>query len=312
MNYYSLYGLTVESDLDFFQLKELMHKPEHIDVFIYQAILEKRLERELEGKSYSIGKHSTIFSNKTVHIVVEKGNTIRYQAKKNANRQLLKTYLLGFGFAFLFLQKNQMAIHCSSVACDKGALLLAGESGSGKSTLTRSLIKAGFKLLADDMELVWVRGNDLFAYPAFPYQKMCRNEVEKLANPQEAIYIDEMKDKFMVPCFSAFEEQEQKVMGIVILKESNCEQVQLEEVKGLQKMYAVYGNLFVRKLLYRETVNSHIIDNCLKIAAIIPIYHLNRPVGLDSVEEQINALNKVFDLNNSNKDVSIVDRNTFI
>lgn len=297
MNYYSLYGLTVESDLDFFQLRELKHKPEQIDVFIYQSILENRLEEELEGKSYSIGKNSTVLSNKTVHLAVEEGNTIKYQAKENANWQYLKNYLLGFGFAFLFLQKNQMAIHCSSVVCDKGALLLAGESGSGKSTLTRALIKVGFKLLADDMELVWVRGNDLFAYPAFPYQKMCRNEVEKLANPQEAIYVDEMKDKFMVPCFSVFEEQEQKVMGIVILKVSNCEQVQLEEVKGLEKLYAIYGNLFVRKLLHREKMNSHIIDDCLKIAAIIPIYHLNRPVGVDSVEEQIDALNKVFAFN---------------
>jgi hypothetical protein len=297
MNYYSLYGLTVESDLDFFQLRELKHKPEQIDVFIYQSILENRLEGELEGKSYSIGKLSTIFSNKTVHLVVEEGNTIKYQAKENANWGYLKTYLLGFGFAFLFLQKNQMAIHCSSVVCDKGALLLAGESGSGKSTLTRALIKAGFKLLADDMELVWVRGNDLFAYPAFPYQKMCRNEVEKLANLQEAIYIDEMKDKFMVPCFSVFEEQEQKVMGMVTLKVSNCEQVKLEEVKGFEKLYAIYENLFVRKLLQREKINHHIIDSCLKIAAIIPIYHLNRPVCVDSVEEQIDALNKVFEFN---------------
>jgi len=297
MYYYSLYGLTVESDLDFFQLRELKYKPEQIDVFIYQSILENRLEVELEGKSFSIGKHSTLFSNKTVHLVVEEGNTIKYQAKESANWQSLKTYLLGFGFAFLFLQKNRMAIHCSSVVYDKGALLLAGESGSGKSTLTRALIKAGFKLLADDMELVWARGKDLFAYPAFPYQKMCRNEVAKLANPQEVIYIDEMKDKFMVPCFSVFEEHEQKVIGIVILKVSNCEQVQLEEVKGLEKLYAIYGNLFIRKLLQKEKINSDIIDDCLKIASIIPIYLLKRPVGVDSVEAQIDALNIVFEFN---------------
>lgn len=299
MNYYTLYGLIVESDLEFFQLREIRHKPEQIDVFIYQSILENRLEEELKGKSYLIGKLSTLFSNKTVHLLVEEGNTIKYQAKENANWQLLRTYLLGFGFSFLFLQKNQMAIHCSSVACDKGTLLLAGESGSGKSTLTRALIKEGFKLLADDMELVCIRGNDLFAYPAFPYQKMCRNEVEKLANPQEAIYVDEMKDKFMVPCLSVFEEQEQKVMGIVTLTVSNCKQVQLEEVKGLDKLYAIYGNLFIRKLLLREKINSHIIENCLKIAAIIPIYHLNRPLAMDSVEEQIASLNKVFEFGSS-------------
>ena len=45
MNYYSLYGLTVESDLDFFQLKELKQNPEPIDVVIYQNIFEKRFDR---------------------------------------------------------------------------------------------------------------------------------------------------------------------------------------------------------------------------------------------------------------------------
>jgi hypothetical protein len=294
MNYYTFYGLAVESDLDFFQLRDLKHKPEHIDVSIYQSILENRLEDELAGKSYSIGNHSTLFSNPTVYLVIEDGNTIKYQAKENVNWHYLRLYLLGFGFAFLFLQKNQMAIHCSSVACDKGALLLAGESGSGKSTLTRAFIKAGFKLLADDMELVRVRGNNPFAYPAFPYQKMCRNEVEKLANSQEAIYVDEMKDKFMVPCFSVFEEVEQKVMGIVTLKVCNCEQVQLEEVKGIEKLYAIYGNLFVRNFLQREKVNPHIINACLKIAAKIPIYLLNRPVGVNSVEEQMDVINKAY------------------
>lgn len=294
MIYYSFYGLTIESDLDFFQLRELKYKPEQIDVFIYQSILDNRLEGELEGKPYLIGNHSTLFSNPTVYLVIEDGNTIKYQAKENVNWHYLRLYLLGFGFAFLFLQKNQMAIHCSSVACDKGALLLAGESGSGKSTLTRAFIKAGFKLLADDMELVRVRGNDLITYPAFPYQKMCRNEMEKLDNLQEAIYVDEMKDKFMVPCFSVFEEVEQKVMGIVTLKKCNCEQVQLEEVKGIEKLYAIYGNLFVRKFLQREKVNPHIIDACLKIAAKTPIYLLYRPVGVDSVEEQMDVINKVF------------------
>ncbi|MFV0341432.1 MAG: hypothetical protein ACK5JH_00870 [Anaerocolumna sp.] len=297
MKYYSFYGLTVESDMEFFQLKELKHKPKQIDIFISQCNLEHRLEEELAGKSYLIGNHTTLFSNKTVYLAIEDGNSIKYQAKENANSQYLKTYLLGFGFAFLFLQKHQMAIHCSSVVGDKGALLIAGESGSGKSTLTRAFIKAGFKLLADDMELVRVRGKELFAYPAFPYQKMCRNEVEKLTNPQEAIYIDEMKDKFMVPCFSVFEEQEQKVLGIVILQVSDCGQVQLEEVKGIDKLYAIYGNLFVRKLLQTEKVNPHIINACLKIAGTIPIYQMNRPVNLDTVEEQMDALNKVLELN---------------
>lgn len=312
MNYYSLYGLTIESDLDFFQLIKLKNKPKKIDVHICRSILQHRLERELAGKSYTIGKSSTLFSNKTVYLVIEDGRTISYQPKDSANWQLLKTYILGFGFAFLLLQKNQMALHCSSVACDKGALLLAGESGSGKSTLTRALIETGFRLLADDMDLVCIKGNDLLAYPAFPYQKICRNELHKLYNPQEAVYVDEMKDKFMVPCFSVFENQERKVMGIVIIKESNCEQVQLEEIKGPHKMYAVYGSLFIRKLLHREAINSQIIEACLKIASLIPVYLLQRPAGINSIKEQILLLNKILDLNISNNDVSFVDNKVFI
>lgn len=287
MFYYRFYGLTVESDLDFFQLIALDHKPEQVDVTIFRDSLKNEVAEHTALKSCIIRRDETFFTNKTAYLVVRNGNALRYEPKEVANMQYLRTYILGFGFAFLFLQRNQLAIHCSAVSCQQGAFLLAGESGSGKSTLTRALLQEGFKLLADDMEVVQLVEQGVVAYPAFPYQKMCRNEIEKLGYEDEAIYIDEMKDKFMVPCFSDFEEKEQKVVALITLSVSECEKLELREVEGIEKLYAIYGNLFVRRFLQREETNPYIIDACLKVASSIKVYHQNRPLGMDTVNEQV-------------------------
>lgn len=294
MNYYVVYGLSIESDLDFFQLVTIEKPSEHPDVRILCDSLDEKERERCSEKSVSISGDYTIFSNKTAYLVIENGKCIRYEPKENANMQYLRTYILGFGFAFLMLQRNQLAIHCSSVSFHQGAFLLAGESGCGKSTLTRALLKEGFKLLADDMEVVRLTDQGVLAYPAFPYQKMCRNEMEKLGYVEDAIYIDEMKDKFMVPCFSDYDYEERNVVAFIILTVSDSEKVELREVLGLEKLYAIYGNLFVRNFLKREATNPHIIEACLKVASSIKVYQQNRPPGIDTVKEQVEGLRGLF------------------
>ena len=46
-------------------------------------------------------------------------------------------------------------IHAAAVARNGHAILLAGRSGAGKSTLAASLVRQGWRLLADDMAVIW-------------------------------------------------------------------------------------------------------------------------------------------------------------
>jgi serine kinase of HPr protein (carbohydrate metabolism regulator) len=54
-------------------------------------------------------------------------------------------------------------LHCSTVAKNGRAILIAGPSGSGKSDLTLRLLDRGFMLVSDDQTVIKKDGNRLMA-----------------------------------------------------------------------------------------------------------------------------------------------------
>ena len=52
--------------------------------------------------------------------------------------------------------------------------------------------------MADDITVVDCNDKEVSAYPGFPYQKLCRDVVEKKQlDKDDLIYIDEDKDKYL-------------------------------------------------------------------------------------------------------------------
>lgn len=62
-----------------------------------------------------------------------------------------------------------------------GIFLLQIYRSASSSTLTNAFLQSGYQLMADDMALVETKteAKQTEVYPAFPYQKLCRNVVEE-------------------------------------------------------------------------------------------------------------------------------------
>lgn len=72
--------------------------------------------------------------------------------------------------------------------------------------MTCGLLERGYRLLADDMAVVQTFSGKkdsrelALVYPAFPYQKLCRDAAVRRGYALEKLlYINEEKDKFLVP-----------------------------------------------------------------------------------------------------------------
>ena len=153
-NRYVLYGMQISTDLVFEQLVQAGKKEEALPcITIEESAIPEWILQE-EKKKYEFGQELSWLSNKTMWMVVKDGKHIGYRLKEGGNTGYAKTYLLGYGMAMLALQRGMPAIHCSAVAGEKGAVLIAGESGAGKSTVTCGLLERGYRLLADDMAVV--------------------------------------------------------------------------------------------------------------------------------------------------------------
>lgn len=313
METYRLYGLRVSSDMIFPQLVREAdcgacgsaqssggktedaaceagsdgQKAEAADCGADIEICAGKIPEELLAraeKRYEFGREYSWLTNRTCWIVAEKGRRLTYQLKEGGRQEYLRSYLLGWGMSMLALQRNTLAIHCSTVADKNGAVLICGESGAGKSTLTAALLDRGFRLMADDMTFVsCVPGAGAAASPAFPYQKLCRDAaLAKGYRLEELLYIDEEKDKFLVPYRGAFSTKPVAVRGLLVLGVTSRDGVEVSGIDGVRKLYAAADNLFLRHLLGKRRYEPWIGQLCLELAAAVPMAYLARPAEGDT------------------------------
>ena len=209
-----------------------------------------------------LGTEKGWLCNRTLAMSVERGQVIRYHIRKGGDPGAVRTYLLGFGIAMLSIQQGKLPIHCSALATPEGgAILIAGESGAGKSTLTAELLKRGYRFLADDMAVVDISGKEgVWVYPAFPYMKLCRDVVLRQGYPpEELLYIDEKKDKFLVPCTGVFQREKARLERFVFLgirwkkeAEDKSGKIKAEKITGPDSMIVYKDNLFLRHLWKKQ------------------------------------------------------------
>ncbi len=294
MYFYKLYGMKVASDLQFGQLV-VCEDEQEADIEICAGVIPEDIKAQEELRKYSFGNERSWLANLTCYLFIENGRKLTYELKPDGNVMYLQSYILGFGMSMLAMQRGLISIHCSALANDKGALLIAGESGAGKSTLTAAFLDQGYRLMADDMAWVEVTdGQKVLASPAFPYQKLCRDAaIAKGYNLDELLYINEEKDKFLAPYRGEFKTESVPVKGFIMLGIGKEDEVVCQEVTGVQKFHVCVNNLFLRHLLGAAKYDPQISHKCLKMASGIPVYFIGRPDGKDTAKEVIEKAFKI-------------------
>lgn len=285
---YRLYGLTIVSDLKFPQLVPESNDMQPAPVVYVEACEIPEEIKTVTDKKYVFGRQRSWLVNRTAWIMVEEGKYIRYQLTGGGMPAYLQTYILGYGMSMLALQRDILAIHCSAVADESGAVLIAGESGAGKSTVTTAFLEKGYRLLADDMAFVETRQGGAVAHPAFPYQKLCRNVAsEKGYQMEDLIYIDEDKDKYLVPYEGEFSVDAVPVKAFIMLGVTEDAAVTVKKVTGFDRFYIYANNLFLRHLLKGDKYSPEIGQKCIEMAAVVPTFCIGRPRIGDTTSEVI-------------------------
>lgn len=285
---YRLFGYKIATDIEFPQLIEDKEYGD-VDITIAKGEIPEEIKIKEEELYFEFGERISWLVNSTTWLLVEEGCRITYALKENASVMKLRNYILGFGISMVGHQRGKVTMHCGVVGDEKGAVLIAGESGAGKSTLTSAFLERGYYLMADDIALVEMDDNrQIVARSAFPYQKLCRNEALRQGyNLDELIYINEAKDKFLVPYCGEFPLHAVPVRALVILNVIDGDLVNVKELQGIAKFHACVENLFLRHLLGTQKYAPYIGQKCLEIASGVPVYVVGRPEEKDTISEVV-------------------------
>jgi hypothetical protein len=165
---YTAYELNIQSEILLPELLTLTDKEyPKPDITISYGRVPKNVKQAVEeGKTFNFEKNKMWFFIKEVAVFyIYNGDTIIVDICEGYNKDYLRLFLLGSAFGMLLIQRNNVAVHGSSLIIDGKSVIFTGLSGAGKSTLSVALRNKGYKFLTDDISAIGeIRQEGEFSY----------------------------------------------------------------------------------------------------------------------------------------------------
>ena len=191
------------------------------------------------------------------------------------------------------IQRDIVAIHGGTIVIDNKAIILTGNRGAGKSTLTTGLRLKGYPFISDDVAAIEIKDSIPMVKHGFPYQKLCSSAMDKLGYDKEK-YFSFMSDteiKYLVNAHDDFIYEDTRLFALCELSVGDVEEVQIEEIKGSEKLNKLIANRYrVEFVQAMGGISPIAFKILLQIAKNIKFYKIIRPNGQFTVDKQIELL----------------------
>jgi hypothetical protein len=189
----TIYGLVIDSELDFPQLHPASSRTPEISLRIGKVDFEPRNSRQSRVRYKPLSSREVIVHYDGVGTaLVQNGASITLQPAHDADPLCLLLFVLQQVLGVLLLQRGFLVLHASAAAIRGRAIAFAGPSGQGKSTLAAALTEyAGAQIITDDVLAIDFSNPDLpLALPGLAQLKLdepTRAQICPRANAEQRI-----------------------------------------------------------------------------------------------------------------------------
>ncbi|NSB16570.1 hypothetical protein [Clostridium beijerinckii] len=287
--YYEVYGLKIKSDIELPELTQSNGLDYEINICIGNTPIDVLKSIE-QGRNLYLDYKEIWFNIKSVGTyLIYDGNTIVIDKYINSDIEDVKAYLLGSALGLILFQRNTLAIHGGTVVINNRTLTIVGDSGTGKSTLTTALRLHKHLFMADDVSVI---SDNLMINSSYPQQKLCKDTMLKLGYKlSEFKRIDDDREKYKIPVVrEEFISEPVKMGAICEIKIGNNEKIEIEEIKGKEKLITLINNIYRIELIKKRGIQPEYFKKCLKIAQSIKFYRMYRPQNKYTVDDEIKVL----------------------
>ena len=157
MNHYSAFGLHIASEVT---LPEL--RPAELQLGVPQTTPDIRISRGDAGRPMPTRKDGIVFDYADpdgIYMAWPGGAAIRIKDNRDVTIQpdtgvpdsYLAFPLLGPVMAWILIQRGLVVLHASAVEIDGQCVAFLGDKMAGKSTTAAAFVRAGYKIVTDDI-----------------------------------------------------------------------------------------------------------------------------------------------------------------
>lgn len=296
---YQAFGLNVQSEFEIPEFIEGSFKDSQVSVSLGD-VPESLEHPEKKGLRYQLRENE--FLLKLEHVAdyyVKDGTTIIIQKKDKSTMQEVRLFMSGLIFSALLQQRGLFALHGSAIKKGRNAFLVCGRSGAGKSTLTREFLNDGYKLLSDDISVIYEKEGSIFVQPSFPFIKLWKDSMEHLEMDElSGARLREQMEKYGFHLHDEFHNQLMPVNNIFVLVPHNKPEYIREQIRGIEK-FNVLKNQTHRFQFMSEAVRQYHFDLMNAIASKVPLYRITRPQAPINTNDLKSVIEELIEKNDS-------------
>lgn len=185
-------------------------------------------------------------------------------------------HLWGIPAALCFLERGDLALHAAAVEVNQSAVLLAAPGGFGKSTLAAAFVRAGHRLLSEDLSCVRPAATPTVV-PGPAMLRLRRDVVQGLRlTPGEPARETAERITYALPPDSRGDCTPVSLRGIIFLHASSAG-VRLERMPTAQAI----SHLWILNLrIPTQAHQARVFAGVAHLASQVPVWNLYRPMRI--------------------------------
>ena len=193
--------------------------------------------------------------------------------------------LWGIPALLSFIERGDVPVHAAAVDLGHGAILLAAPGRFGKTTMSAGFVRAGYRLLNEDLSCVRL-GDGCAVVPGPAMLRIRPDVAAKLEIPRAAVLDagdervhlaldpDQRGDCTPIP------------LRAVVFLQGGAEGVTLQPVVASEAVRDLFALIF---RLPGDTETERAFSGAAEIAAQVPAWNLSYPYGLDVLDDVVAA-----------------------
>jgi len=292
-NFYSAYGLIIQSDIELPELCDVEppeNKEDVVQIVVGQIDQTKLTEQNRKGPylwAHDMSLWLKIPNVATFEIL--DGRHIVIEREPNVDDDSIRVFLLGSVFGALLFQLQYLVMHGNAIRVGNRALICVGRSGIGKSTLAAAFMQRGYPILADDVVPINASGVALPGFPRIKLWKQAANFLNIATAPLKKIRPG--IEKFNVPLETNFCTEPLPVRWIYLLNsERKRKEIEIDAIRGMGRFKPLRRNTYRLQYLEGMNLQAQHLKLVGKLAGKIHLARLVRPEEPFSAPELVDAI----------------------
>jgi hypothetical protein len=294
MYFYKAFGLNIHSEIVLPELSDGDFTP-NADLFIrladlvLPALKNTKIHRRSVKASFGQNDEKELFLHwKGIAAFKATNGNLLLVSPETVDQNLISLFTVSEALGLILFQRGYFLLHASSVMVGDEAWCFMGAPGAGKSTTAAAFIKAGCKLLSDDLTAIDFDSQGVaWVIPAYPQLKIWDKTVDGLVYDKASLQpVSEGVNKFSYQPKTGFQQEPVKLKAFYFLHKARNKKPLLP-LSGPEIPIETLKNFPLPiSLLNEESLKKHFLQSfqCAKSAAM---WQKKRPEGFEKLEKWV-------------------------